>query len=154
MRKTIAPELFYNCFPDLKVKDEEFNSILIQQAQNNVNECLDYWVEAFRSEFNEKSPYKYDKTEYDVFVSLGAFGRELASGCIGRLHQQLSGGSQYNVDEIFIYVKALEFVVDTFDNELINNCKLIVETLENQTDDILISVLNDINSIIQVASKN
>lgn len=154
MRKTIVPELFYNCFPDLKVKDEEFNSHLVHQSQKNVSECLDYWVEAFKSEFNEKSPYKYIKTEYDVFVSLESFGRELASECIGRLYQQLSGSSEVNVDEIFIYLKALEFVVDTFDDELINGCKLIVELLENQSDDVLISVRNDINNIIQVATKH
>ncbi|MBA2936949.1 DUF4303 domain-containing protein [Paenibacillus sp. CGMCC 1.16610] len=153
MRKTIDPELFYQCFPDLRVKDEEFKSILVQQANNTVEECLDYWVEAFKSEFNKKSPYQYTKTEYDVFLSLERYSRELAKECVSRLHQKLGNGLEDNLDldEIFIYVKALEFVVHNSDDEIINSCKLILETLDNESDEISVSISKDIKEILNVA---
>src|SRR4051794_27322685 len=70
MRKTIPKELFYRCFPDQEVKDQQFKVALQQQKDWTVAERLDYWVDKFKSEFSEGSTYKYCKTEYDAFMSL------------------------------------------------------------------------------------
>jgi hypothetical protein len=113
MRKTIAPDLLYELFPDLREKDAKFRHELEQIKHLNISEYLDYWFPAVHSKYGSVSPYIYAKSEYDIFLQLERFGSELADECLWRLNQLMSLQDQELSDSeawcIYYYAEALHF---------------------------------------------
>ncbi|KQO18336.1 DUF4303 domain-containing protein [Paenibacillus sp. Leaf72] len=111
MRKTIDPQLFYEIFPDLQEKDEQFKQTMQQNQQLSVGKYLDYWLDALESEFAEVSPFQFDKAEIDVFLQLESFGNALAVECIARL-EKLADKEELEQEDnqlIYYYAEAIHF---------------------------------------------
>ncbi|RKN64900.1 DUF4303 domain-containing protein [Paenibacillus ginsengarvi] len=111
MRKTIAPELLYGVFPDLREKDRQFEQELDQIRHLPISDYLNHWIPAVHSSYTSVSPYLYDKSEYDIFLQLERFGNELAQECLNRL-EQLDYGRELSREEsdlLYYYAEALHF---------------------------------------------
>ncbi|WP_165452650.1 DUF4303 domain-containing protein [Paenibacillus thalictri] len=137
MRKTIEQELFYDVFPNIKEKDAQYREELEKNAQLSVGEYLDYWNDAVHSGYRLDIPFKYIKSELEIFLQLERFGDELASECIDRLKQ-----INYNVslerkqfESIYFYIEALHFA-GILSEEQKHNCSIVADLMSSCKNDL------------------
>jgi hypothetical protein len=154
MRKTIQPDLFYTCFPELEDKDKQFEIHLDHINSKSIKEILDFWEEALQGEFKKGSPYQYLKTEYQVFKNLEKLGDDLALECISRLSRVIESdlNNKMNINKIGIYLKALEFF--EINEDLLSKISLIKQLIDNASFDAFLeefidNVQKDLNTIIE-----
>lgn len=156
MRKTIDPRLFYNCFPGIEIKDEEFQAHIESINSKSIVEIIDYWEEALQGEFNEGSPYSYIKMEYQVFEVLKVFGNSMAEENIQRLEMKIDDDLKNNVirNKVDIYLKTLEFIELNDDN--INKLRLVLIKVEKIIGDEFLSdyLTQTKKEIVNLISKN
>ncbi|URN94242.1 MAG: hypothetical protein NAG76_20860 [Candidatus Pristimantibacillus lignocellulolyticus] len=156
MRKTIDNLLFYNCFPELKNKDEEFQAHIEYINSKSIVEIIDYWEEALQGEFNEGAPYSYIKMEYQIFEGLKVFSNSIAEENIHRLELKIDDDLKNNVirNKVDIYLKTLEFI--ELNEDLINKLRLVLIKVEKIIgDEFLSNYLTHIQKeIVKLISKS
>jgi hypothetical protein len=137
MRKTINLELFYEIFPDIREKDLQFNVEMDKNRHLSVSEYLDYWTAAVHDGYSLESPYKYVKSELDIFKQLERFGNNLANECLERLKRFTydEGLERKDYEKIYYYVEALHFSGHLTEMQRIE-CSLIADQMTKSKNDL------------------
>jgi len=138
MRRTIDPALFERVFPDLKELDRQFEESMEQIRHLSVSKALDYWSDAIHSGgYGSETPFKYVKSEYEVFRRLEHYGSALAEECLVRLLELASRDSLELKDykEVYFYAEALHFS-GALTRECAEQCRTIAASMREKFDDV------------------
>lgn len=130
MRKTIEPALFDALFPELGEYDRQYRRELESYRKLTVAEALDYWTEAADGSITA-SPYRYIKSEYEVFAQLAPFGSTLAEASLPRLRRVAEQDDLVQDDrkKLFYYMECLHFCGGLTDGQR-EECRSIAALLE------------------------
>lgn len=136
MHKTIEPSLFDTLFPDIVEHNRHYNQELESYRKLTVSEALEYWMDAVHDGYRLTSPYRYVKSDYEVFAQLAKFGNVLAAECLPRIRRLAKQDelSRADMEKLFYYLECLHFSGSlTADQK--NECRLIATLLEEKQDE-------------------